>query len=327
MPKISIIIPVYNVSQYIERCLKSIIAQSYPNIECILVDDCSPDDSIEKCQEIISNYSGPIGFKILHHKSNRGLSAARNTGTNAATGEYIYYLDSDDEISKDCISKMVEAAATYKDVDMVIGQYSHNSNANYPRLKLCKGAYDNDILNLYAEEKIYMMAWNKLCRKSFLVDNKIQFEEGLLHEDIPWSFKCSCYMKKMVILEDITYYYNIRNNSIQSGTDRLKHIYNYWLAYMKMLDDCFESGAHKKKEVYNYIFHRIHLKYTELLAFGNKQDLIWFYIQLRRHRYWNLLQIYKFTKSIRMIFFHLHRYLPYRFGAVYFRNFYAKFIK
>lgn len=103
---ISIVVPVYNVSLYVERCVRSVMAQTYPVLECILVDDASPDDSIAKCEKLIAAYDGAISFVVLHHERNRGLSAARNTGTDAAQGDYIYYLDSDDEITPDCIEKV-----------------------------------------------------------------------------------------------------------------------------------------------------------------------------------------------------------------------------
>lgn len=81
---VSIIIPVNNVSDYVEECLQSVAAQTYTAIECIIVDDCGTDDSMQKVESFITNYQGPITFKILHHEHNRGLSAARNTGIDAA---------------------------------------------------------------------------------------------------------------------------------------------------------------------------------------------------------------------------------------------------
>lgn len=93
-PKISIIIPVYNVAEYITECLQSVIRQTYQGeIECIIVEDCGTDNSIAVAERLIAEYRGSIEFRILHHERNRGLSAARNTGTDAATGDYIYYLD------------------------------------------------------------------------------------------------------------------------------------------------------------------------------------------------------------------------------------------
>ena len=96
---VTIVIPVYQVSEYVERCVCSVMAQSYPYLECIIVDDATQDDSIVKCEQLIAAYKGPIRFRILHHGQNRGLSAARNTGTKVATGDYLYYLDSDDYTS------------------------------------------------------------------------------------------------------------------------------------------------------------------------------------------------------------------------------------
>lgn len=119
--KVSIIIPIYNVSDYVKRCMKSVMHQSYDNIECIVVDDCSPDDSIAKCEKMIADYHGPINFTILHHQCNRGLSAARNTGTDAATGDYILYLDSDDELTSDCIEKLVRPLLNDPTIEMVMG--------------------------------------------------------------------------------------------------------------------------------------------------------------------------------------------------------------
>ena len=90
---VSVVIPVYQVSGYIERCIRSVMAQTFTDIECIIVDDASQDDSIEKCERLIGEYDGPIRFRILRHKENRGLSAARNTGAKAATGEWIFFIE------------------------------------------------------------------------------------------------------------------------------------------------------------------------------------------------------------------------------------------
>ena len=120
--KVSIIIPVYNVSPYIERCIKSVMNQTYQDIECILVNDASPDDSIDIAKLLIENYDGPIQFQILSHGHNRGLSAARNTGIDASTGDYLYFLDSDDEITPDCIKLLMDEVKKYPNVEMVQGE-------------------------------------------------------------------------------------------------------------------------------------------------------------------------------------------------------------
>jgi len=111
-PFVSIIIPVYNVSEYIERCLNSVMMQNYKHIEIVIVNDCTPDNSIEKVKSFLdANTKYPV--RLIHHDENLGLSAARNTGVKSASGEYVYFLDSDDEITPDCIYKLVNLIEKY----------------------------------------------------------------------------------------------------------------------------------------------------------------------------------------------------------------------
>ena len=137
---VSIIIPVYNVAPYIEDCLKSVMMQTYKGeMECIIVDDCGTDDSIAIAEQMIAAYQGAIQFRMLHHERNKGLSAARNTGTIAATGDYIYYLDSDDEITEDCIEKLMAVAMHDPGIEMVQGNgreelWNHGTTDYYTKL-------------------------------------------------------------------------------------------------------------------------------------------------------------------------------------------------
>lgn len=119
--KVSIIVPCYNVEKYIHRCFDSIVNQTYSNIECIFIDDCSPDNCFAILNKLIAQYSGKIDFQITRHAQNKGLSAARNTGTLAATGEYVCLVDSDDEITHDCIETLINLSMQYKGVDIVQG--------------------------------------------------------------------------------------------------------------------------------------------------------------------------------------------------------------
>ena len=119
--KVSVIVPVYKAEKYIHRCFDSIAGQTYTNLECLFIDDGSPDRCYAILHTRIAQYSGEIDFQIIRHAQNRGLSAARNTGTLAARGEYIFYLDSDDEITRDCIETLVNLANKYHGVDIVQG--------------------------------------------------------------------------------------------------------------------------------------------------------------------------------------------------------------
>lgn len=153
--------------------------QDYTDIECIIVDDCSPDDSILKCEKLIREYVGLIHFKIIHHKKNRGLSAARNTGIGAATGDYVFYLDSDDEITKDCISKLVSAIREDVSVEMVQGGYIDNDlidiykQQERPSTTFYKITSKKEVYKHYYHNIIYITAWNKLIKRSFIQENHI----------------------------------------------------------------------------------------------------------------------------------------------------------
>ena len=129
---VSIIIPIYNVEKYIVRCIDSVLNQTYRNIEVILVDDCTPDRSMDMAREYIeqSLLSEDLDFVYLKHDHNRGLSAARNTGMYAATGDYVYFLDSDDKITEDCIGVLTKPLEQ-EIYDFVIGDYTMIGEYNY----------------------------------------------------------------------------------------------------------------------------------------------------------------------------------------------------
>lgn len=231
--KVSIIIPVYNVSDYIERCLHSVIEQSYTDVECILVDDCTPDDSIEKCERIISDYKGPICFKILHHRSNRGLSAARNTGTNAATGEYVFFLDSDDEITPDCIKCLIQVTVEHPKVEIVQGAtisipYDKYYDTDYFRHP-CYIEDNNELIryNFFKYgDQLPINAWNKLIKKNVVTDNNIEFLYGLIHEDELWSMQLALVVSNYAITNEPTYIHYVTENSIMSTLNKCRSARN-----------------------------------------------------------------------------------------------------
>ena len=153
--KVSIIIPVYNVAPYVEECIQSVLRQDYKNLEIIIIDDCGTDNSMELVEELVKNSSRDI--VILKHDYNKGLSAARNTGIRRATGDYIFFLDSDDFIESYCISVLVKAAKIYINVDMVYGS-SFSSGGYLPENILNRSDldefYDNNTsVNFYRKIK------------------------------------------------------------------------------------------------------------------------------------------------------------------------------
>ena len=217
--KISIILPVYNVENYIEACFNSIISQTITQgIECVIVDDCGKDHSIEIVEKLVASYEGDIHFKIVHHTSNRGLSVARNTGIKEAKGEYLYFLDSDDEIIPETLEKMYALVEQHPNVDLVQGGFFEKwdyagkatpySIPEYTEdLRLIKNTFltfDGDLIK----------AQSRLVNRKFFVENELWFREGIIHEDNYWTFFLAKKVKTMAFCNKRTYYHRMNITSI-----------------------------------------------------------------------------------------------------------------
>ena len=193
--KISIVVPVYNVAPYVADCFRSIARQTWQG-------------------------SGPIDFRIVRHEHNRGLSAARNSGISAATGEYVYFLDSDDELSSDCIASLAAPLAN-EACDLIIGD-CQIVGGEIPgvalQLKDGQVLCGREVLHAYCLGKWYMMSVNKLYRLSLLRDHDLQFLEGILHEDELWSFQIACIAQSLAVVRRSTYIYKLREGSITVNT-------------------------------------------------------------------------------------------------------------
>ncbi len=262
--KISIIIPVYKVELYIRRCIESVINQDYNGLtECIVIDDCSPDNSIKIVETCVRNYKGQIEFHIIHHKINKGLSAARNTGIRISTGEYLYFLDADDYIEKDCLRSLVQIKNKYSDVDLI------QAGAN-----ACWGDFGlegrNDLPD-YTENKLWIKkaflkrtlfpvtSWNKLIKKDFIIKNNLFFKEGIIHEDEHWNFFVCKYLSSFAICRKNTYNYITRDGSIMQENNEKKNIES-WLIIM---DDFINNiDAFCRKDQIKHIFIRLHHLYV-----------------------------------------------------------------
>lgn len=223
---VSIIIPVYNVAPYVEDCLKSVIRQTYDGkIECIIVDDCSTNNSAAVIDCVICSYHGPIQFQILHHGYNRGLSAARNTGTIEAKGDYLYYLDGDDEITEDCIEKLMAVVSQDMSTEMVQGNaitYHGRQQRLFTRKFPIKHVRSNaDVRTcFYYKHLIPVTAWNKLIKRTFLQQTQLLFKEGLLWEDAYWLFFLLKHLKNVGFVSFVTYLHKNRPDSIVNSTDK-----------------------------------------------------------------------------------------------------------
>ncbi len=316
--KVSIVIPIYKVEQYIERCICSVLNQTYRNLEVILVDDCTPDSSMDIAKRVIEKTGlTDISFVYLRHNRNRGLSAARNTGMNACDGEYLFFLDSDDYLTENCIELMVHALKKHDGTEMVVGNIKQIGKAfDWPDFYM-PGIHNTDIIELACSYRIYTMAWNKLIRKDFLFQNNLFFKEGLYHEDVLWNFQVACILNQMIFIPEETYCYVIHENSIQTNPSFKFHYINRVNVKMEMIKFVFEKELSQNRTIFNYISSDIYELLFESRNKGEIRLAQYFYKKWRLSPYWSLGEVVKFSSSRIEKLRALHRILPQYLGIPY----------
>lgn len=261
---ISVIIPVYNVEKYLERCVKSVINQTYKNLEIILVDDGAKDNSGIMCDEL-AKLDDRI---IVIHKQNGGLSDARNHGLNIAKGEYIGFVDSDDYIAEDMFETLYNTIMENEADISIVSFYEMYNN----KLIGVRDSGKLEIMNkleamkeLLIDTKIQSYAWNKLFKRELF--NDLKFPTGKNFEDIATTLLLFEKCEKVALLEKPKYYYLRRDDSIvgvrnsKTYTDYLEVILDKYL-YLK--DKYPEIELYN---AYNYIINMIWV-YTIIVTFG-----------------------------------------------------------
>lgn len=210
--KISIIVPIYNVEKYLDTCINSICNQSYTNLEIILIDDGSPDN----CSEICDNWKIKDDRIIVIHQKNGGLSNARNTGIDICTGKYIIFIDSDDYIDRNMVKKLYDNINKTKS-DISICDYYLEKNKkislnNYPEVIFCTTASDkfDYLFNEYST--VTTVAWNKIYKRQLF--EKLRYPDGKIHEDEFVICELLEMADKISYMLEPLYYYVQRNNSI-----------------------------------------------------------------------------------------------------------------
>lgn len=297
--KITVIVPVYQVKEYLERCVQSIVNQSYNNLEIILVDDGSTDGSAELC-DLISQKDDRI--KIIH-KKNGGLSSARNAGLNIATGDYITFVDSDDWIDKDiyynCISTIVQKKVEVVDYECILVD-NENKNVYQTFDESCIGniIFDDDILKDYLYRGQTDDTPFSVCRKIYKMTlfDSVRFPEGKINEDIATNYIILRGAKSLVHLKYKGYYYYQRSQSITNGSFRNKD-FNLLETCDLLCDLANESG---KQEIIDLAKIKRNRSYFSLLSkmalYGisdevqNPQKLVKEYVYKLRKGYYMLIK-------------------------------------
>ena len=234
-PLVSVIVPVYNVEKFLPDCLKSVIGQTYENLEIICVNDGSPD----KCGDILQKFAKKDKRIVVLDKENGGLSSARNAGMKVAKGDFVFFLDSDDWIDKKCIESLVTTQLrTNADVVCVHDIVIYYSSKKTQKERVISGHPEgtfqltNEIIN-----QMWVVAWGKLFTRKQILDLDISFPEGCLYEDEYFHYVLLANLRKIAVSDEGSVFYRQRQNSImsqqklRSGKDNLlifQKIFKYY---------------------------------------------------------------------------------------------------
>lgn len=235
---ISIIIPVYNASAVIQRCLESINRQNYRKLEILFVDDCCTDDSMDKLNDFLRQNITDLKIKCIHHEHNRGVAAARNTGLDNATGEYIYYLDADDFMEDNAIELMYREAERCQ-ADITGCEWYLSFQKNERHMVQADANNGDELFVKMSRGVIRWNLWLFLVRRSLYEQNSIRFIEGMnMGEDMMVMMKLALCSGKTVIMHTPLYHY------VQTKSDSLTKTWS--TGYQRQIDA-------NVNEVENYI--------------------------------------------------------------------------
>lgn len=266
---ISVVVPVYNVEKYLEKCLQSLIEQCYSDMEIVVVDDKSTDRSL--C--IAKKYEKYNNVKVISKEKNTGLSDSRNVGIRESRGQYIMFLDSDDYVEDGCIFKIQEIAKKENEPDIVYFGYSEEYESTNE--KYIKYGYVSQKDKIYTGEEfaiaelkqrnLYAAACFGIYNREFIVRNNLYFESGLLHEDELWTPQVILRANKVYTSDYVFYHYLRRNGSITRSGNKTKHGQDM-LCICKKLD--ILANEIKNPELKKYMDNHIAMLYMKGMTEG-----------------------------------------------------------
>lgn len=316
-PLVSIIIPVYNVEKYLRQCIESVIAQTYQNLEIILIDDGSTDSSRKICDE----YAGKYSFVSVMHQKNEGLSGARNKGLSLSSGEYVAFVDSDDWISSDNIEKMVSQVLSERS-DFIFSDALcfEESSKGYQIKQHYKreNAYSTDtghkvFSELQKHKDFHCAVQMYLWKRSFLSKNSLTFYPGIIYEDMIFTFKAFLVAKQVSHCPVAIYHRRFRPGSIVTSKPTYKNFWSANIVYTEVssLTKSFENEytkgycarcAFKALDLYKNLSIRdrkIHNKEFSLLKQRIKENKYHDEISLKMMIYGKLFWlVYKATHKV-----------------------------
>ena len=237
--KLSIIVPVYGVEKYIDKCLNSLVKQSLKEIEIIVVNDGTKDNS----QKIIDKYVKKYPDKIKSYiKENGGQGSARNYGLKKATGEYIGYVDSDDFVEKDMYKKLYNKAKENNYDIVVCGNFNVSEDYQNKNIDAFINNYNTDLENIFFGK---MAVWNKIYKRDILIKNKLEFKEKVWYEDLAFTLKAIMNSNTFAFIDEPLYDYLIREGSTMNNSNVQRN-----LEILDAFNDILSYIQHNKKEEY-----------------------------------------------------------------------------
>lgn len=265
-PLVTVSIPVFKCEDFLEKCLLSVLNQSYQNLEVTLINDQTPDHSVQIAEEFIRKYNLK-NWKIYHLKENSGLSVVRNKGIDTAQGKYIFFLDSDDTITPDCIETLV-AISERTGAEMTVSQLECEQLETGEKSICIKIQAEESVINgndnllkAFSEGKMVTYAVNKLFIVDYLRKNKLYFVKGLFAQDELWTFHLMLKMSKVAIHKGITYTYYLHKKSVIHN--RNKRNFDNWFTIAQHIDQALkqEKNETRKRWILTYF---INYKYLTL---------------------------------------------------------------
>lgn len=249
---VSIVVPIYNVEQYLNKCINSIVNQTYKKLEIILIDD----GSLDSCPRICDEWKGKDERIKVVHKKNGGLSDARNIGINISNGKYIFFVDSDDWIEKNTVEIMLETLEK-NNADIccagIFCEYPDKTIIN--NVEHLNGDSELFYKKLYDNTKYPVSAWNKLYKKELW--NKLSFPVGKLCEDAFTTYQLIDKAHKIIQIETPLYHYNIRANSIMTTEFNKKRMdeEEAWRMNYKFIE---KNYPHLKRIAYDFYLQKVY---------------------------------------------------------------------
>lgn len=263
-PLVTISIPLYNCEAFLEKCLDSVRFQTYSNIEVSLINDQTPDNSVAIAEEYIQRHQ-LTNWEIVHLERNCGLSVVRNKGIDTANGKYLFFMDSDDVISADCISRLVEVGERTS-AQMTVSQIQCERQGTEEKV-FCLGRLQQEepllgndkVFLAFARGEIPSSAVNKLFLVEFFRKNKVYFIPGLFAQDELWTFHSCLKLESVAFQREITYTYYLHDKSVIHN--RGKRNFDNWQTIAEYIDRELKNAGNSERRI---LIRKYLVKYKDM---------------------------------------------------------------